>query len=245
MRPFFSYYGGKWRDARNYPPPAHATLVEPFAGSAGYAVRYPDRRVVLCDLDPVIVGVWNYLIRVSPAEVLAIPDVPANGTVDDLHVPQEARWLVGFWLNKANASPCRSPSAWRRSGLYSNSFWGPRVRETIAAQVECIRHWRIVECSYDACPVDGDATWFVDPPYRGAGKYYRKSDAGIDFAHLAGWCRSRTGRVIVCENAGADWLPFAPVGSTKTTRAGRRSAEAAWVRDIAADAGPLFAWRAA
>ena len=40
LRPFFCYYGGKWRAAPKYPPPEHDTIVEPFAGAAGYATRY-------------------------------------------------------------------------------------------------------------------------------------------------------------------------------------------------------------
>ena len=33
LRPFFGFYGGKWRDSpRHYPPPAHTRIIEPFAG---------------------------------------------------------------------------------------------------------------------------------------------------------------------------------------------------------------------
>lgn len=227
LRPFFSYYGGKWRDAPNYPPPEHPTIVEPFAGSAGYSLRYPARRVVLCDLDPVIVGLWRYLIRVSPSEVLAIPDVPEGGTVDDLPVCQEARWLVGFWLNKGTAAPCKSPSAWMRKGTHATSFWGARIRRMIASQVDAIRHWHVSECTYADCPEVGPATWFVDPPYQGAGVHYRCSSADVDFGHLAAWCRSRTGQVIVCENFGATWLPFWRHGAKKA-RDGQ-SEEAIWL----------------
>src|SRR5689334_4647899 len=66
LRPFFGYYGGKWRDAvRHYPQPEYETIVEPFAGSAGFSLRYFDRKVVLCELDPVLAAVWRYLIHVK------------------------------------------------------------------------------------------------------------------------------------------------------------------------------------
>ena len=65
MRPFFTYYGGKYRAAPLYPSPTHANLVEPFAGSAGYALRYYDRQVLLVDADPVIAGLWRYLISAT------------------------------------------------------------------------------------------------------------------------------------------------------------------------------------
>ena len=230
MRPFFSYYGGKWRDAvRNYPAPAHGTIVEPFAGSAGYAVRYHSRRVLLCDVDPIVIGVWKYLIATQAQEILSLPDLQEGQSTTDLHIPQEAQWLIGFWLNKATASPRKRPSSWMRSGVRPGSFWGPRVRETIAGQVDRIRHWRAVECSYQNAPHRGDATWFVDPPYQGAGKHYRAGSCGLDYAHLSEWCRGRGGQVIACENEGANWLPFRILGSTKTARKGRRSAEAVWV----------------
>ena len=218
IRPFFGYYGGKWRDTpRLYPPPEYPVIIEPFAGSAGYSVRYYDRLVVLCDLDPVIAGVWDYLIKVTPQEVLAIPDVPLDGCVDDLGLCQEASWLVGFWLNRGVAAPCKTPSAWMRKGIRPGSFWGPKVRRRIASQVGLIRHWRVSNRSYEESS-RGLATRFVDPPYQVAGKHYRHGSKGIDYEHLGSWCQGQEGQTIVCEGPGADWLPFRDQGLRKTAR---------------------------
>jgi site-specific DNA-adenine methylase len=233
MRPFFSYYGSKYSfAAKHYPSPSHGTIVEPFAGAAGYALRHADRHVVLCDLDPVIVGVWRYLIEASESEILALPDLPEGGTVDDLLVPQEARWLIGFWLNRGTSSPCKTASRWMREGTRPNSFWGSAVRSTIAMQLAAIRHWQIYECPYSDCHVKGPATWFVDPPYQGAGRRYRYSSKQIDYAALAAWCRTRPGQVVVCENEGASWLPFRPLAETKATHKDRRSKEAVWLNSF-------------
>lgn len=229
MGPFFSFYGGKWRNApRHYSPPYFDTIVEPFAGSAGYSVRHPNRMVVLCDIDPVIAGLWEYLINVSADEILSIPDVPQGGTVADMGLCQEASWLVGFWLNRGGASPKKTPSKWMRSGVRPGSFWGERVRKAIAGQVGFIRHWQVFNCGYEDLSIDGPATWFVDPPYWGAGTHYRHSSKSLDFNALGKWCRSLDGQVIVCENDGANWLPFRPLSSVKTTRKGKRSIESVW-----------------
>lgn len=169
LRPFFGFYGGKWRDTpKHYPPPRYDTIVEPFAGSAGYSVRYADRKVILGEKDEVIYGVWHYLIHVSSDEVRAIPDLEPGQSVADLDIPQEARWLVGFWLNRGASRPRTGPSAWMRDGIRPGSFWGDRVRETIALQVDSIRHWKVYNCSYETLPshVRGHATWFIDPPYQ-------------------------------------------------------------------------------
>jgi site-specific DNA-adenine methylase len=231
LRPFFGYYGGKWRDARkHYPAPTHPQIFEPFAGSAGYALRHAHLRVTLYDLDPVICGVWDYLTKVRPEEVLAIPDVHADETVADLLVPQEARWLVGFWMNRAVSAPRNKPSKWMREGARPGSFWGPRVRQNIASQVDAIRHWRVVNASYENVDTSAPATWFVDPPYQSAGKHYRFGSVGIDYAHLSAWCRNLQGQVIVCEAGDADWLDFAKLADIKTTRPGKRSVEAVWLR---------------
>ncbi len=77
LRPFFSYYGGKWRDAGNYPSPQTGRIIEPFAGSAGYSLRHSQKDVVLCELDEKVFGVWNYLINeATPERIRELPDVP-------------------------------------------------------------------------------------------------------------------------------------------------------------------------
>lgn len=231
IRPFFGYYGGKWRDTlKHYPQPKFDTIIEPFAGSAGYSLRYATYRVRLYEIDPVLVAVWRYLINVKPSEIRSIPDVPEDGSVDDLKVCEEARWLVGFWLNRATTAPRKAPSKWMRDRIRPGSFWGQRVRETIASQVDAIRHWKVFERSYEECPDHSRATWFIDPPYQLAGRHYRFGPDLIDYEELAKWCLSRPGQVIVCENAGANWLPFEPLAEVKTTRAGRKSREVYWTR---------------
>lgn len=232
LQPFFTYYGGKWRAAPHYPVPEHDTVIEPFAGSAGYALRHPNLDIRLYDIDPIICGVWDYILKASESEILALPDVET--TVDDLiGIPQEARWLIGLWLNKGAASPRKSPSAWMRSGMCPNSYWGGAIRERIARQQQHVRHWRVENASFEDIP-QRPATWFVDPPYEQSGKHYVHGAAGIDFASLGQWCKQRWGQVIVCENEGATWLPFEQFRSIKATPGATRlgvSKELVWVNE--------------
>ena len=90
--PFFTFFGGKWRTAPHYPVPRYRTIVESFAGSAGYAVRYYDRRVLLCEAAPMLLALWRYLIRVDSKEIFSLPN--RVDSVDDVHGPSEARALV-------------------------------------------------------------------------------------------------------------------------------------------------------
>ena len=229
LRPFFGYYGGKWRDApKHYPAPIYDTIIEPFAGSAGYSLRYPSRKVVLVEIDPVVASIWEYLISVDASEILRLPNIGPGQTIDDLKVPQEAKWLVGFWLNRGVAAPRKQPSKWMREGMRPGSFWGDQVKRRIASQVEHIRHWKICSGTYDSAPCLGRATWFVDPPYQKAGHHYRFGSQKIDYPSLGAWCAARPGQVIVCENEGADWLPFELLSDIKTTRRNQRCREVCW-----------------
>ncbi|MFG1690563.1 hypothetical protein ACGF5M_00160 [Gemmatimonadota bacterium] len=240
LRPFFSYFGGKWRDTpRYYPAPLYDTIVEPFAGSAGYSLRYHEKKVILCELDPIVAGVWRFLKASTAESILSLPDIGDDDSVDDLKVCQEAKWLIGFWLNRGVSSPRKRPSRWMRDRIRPGSFWGTRVRQTIASQLEYINHWDVYERDYRECPATGEATWFIDPPYQRAGQHYRFDSRQIEYQQLSEWCRSRRGQVIVCENEGATWLPFKDLGHTKTTRSGRRSAEVYWYRESQNGTGPL------
>ncbi len=212
MGPFFKIFGSKHRIAPTYPPPEHEDVIEPFAGAAGYATRHHARRVLLVEIDPKIAALWSYLIRVKASEVAALPLLGPDQTVDDLGpVAEEARTLVGYWLGSGTREPRRRPSAWMRARTaphhtrWMGCYWGPRSRARIAAQVERIRHWRVIHGSFDMAP-DIEGTWFVDPPYQVAGKLYRSGRP--DFGEVGPWARTRRGLVIACEADGASWLPF-------------------------------------
>lgn len=229
LKPFFTYYGGKYRVALRYPKPEHSTIVEPFAGAAGYATRHHTHDVILVEKDPRIAALWAYLIRVSASEIRALPDVREH--VDEIGSCAEARSLVGFWLNKGSAQPCLRPSAWMREKTRPRSYWGPEIRERIASQVEQIRHWRVICGSYSDAP-DIRATWFVDPPYQIAGKHYKHGSDAIDYSALGRFCVTRLGQVIACENDGARWLPFAPFATIKgnpSKHGGGASDESIWI----------------
>ena len=241
LRPFFTYYGGKWRIAPRYPAPEHDWIVEPFAGSVGYSLRYPHRRVFLVEKNELVYRTWAYLVDVSEAEILGLPDIRVDQTVDDLAVCAEARILIGWWLNGGTAHPCKVPSKWMRSmpemggpGWTTGTgilAWGERVRQRIAEQLQYIRHWFVLHGSYEDAP-DMSSTWFVDPPYNNkAGMYYKYGSDALNFSDLAVWCLSRRGQVIVCENCGADWLPFEPFMEAKANLSSghnRVTKEAIW-----------------
>lgn len=233
LLPFFTYYGGKNRATRQgrYPAPDHHRLMEPFAGSAGYAMAYPDRDVWINDPDPAVAGTWAYLANAEEREILALPDLAEGQTVNDLDLPQGARWLIGWWLNKGGAQPKLRPSSFMLHHAAGGPYWGGSIRRRIASQLGAIRHWTITDHDYEDLP-NYEATWFIDPPYQTAGRHYRFGSAGLDYARLGRWCESRRGQVIVCEEEGADWLPFRPLYETDQTegrqKPARRRVEAVW-----------------
>jgi hypothetical protein len=230
IKPLFPYYGSKWNIARYYPAPDHSLVVEPFAGGAGYACFYGVPSALLIDKDPIIAGLWRYLIGSKPADILALPGMPEVGDhVDNYAICQEAKWLIGFWLNRGSATPKKSRTAYSARTDRAQLNWGPRAQERIASQLDRIAGWRVIEGSYADAP-SPTATWFVDPPYGDKGRFYRVPFS--DFAALGRWCRSRTGLMIACEGEGASWLPFQPLGSFKSTKG--RAVEMAYINRLAA-----------
>ncbi len=231
MRPMFSYFGSKWMLARRYGPPAHDLVIEPFAGSAAYALYWGAPKSLLIDAFPEVVGIWQFLIKATEREIRALP--LDFDHVDDLKIPQEAKWLIGYWIKKASVTAGKSRTAWARQYRHSGDckVWGEAVRERIASQLPGIRGWKAQLRDWRDSP-DMKATWLIDPPYQVAGKHYVFNE--VDYGALAKFCRSRQGQVFVCENAGADWLPFRPFHKARGTFGYKRtgvSNEVVWSKD--------------
>lgn len=208
--PFFSYFGSKYRLSRYYPAPLYDTVIEPFAGSACYSLHYWQRNVILCDLNEKVYGTWDYLLHTSPSEIMALPSVVNH--VDELSCCQEAKWLIGWHLCRGSAEPANHVSGWMKRGVRDRDLdcsWGFYLKQKIAGQVGCIKHWKAFQSSYTEVG-NQQVTWFIDPPYAGPGCAYPHGPEGIDYRHLGAWCKSRQGQTIVCEQLGADWLPFQP-----------------------------------
>ena len=217
LKPFFSYFGSKYRLSKKYHAPTKTVLIEPFAGSACYSLHYPHKQVKLFDKYDVICSIWDYLINVSESEFLSLPLIDFDKSVDDYNICQEAKYLIGFWLMSTSTKPGIKHTTRSKILIEGDYYisrkprnfccWTNANKNKIANQLQYVRHWKIEQKSYDAIENE-DATWFIDPPYQVAGKGYKESSRNIDFDHLGTWCKQRQGEIIVCENEGAKWLPF-------------------------------------
>jgi site-specific DNA-adenine methylase len=197
----FSYYGSKSKLAQYYPYPKYNAIIEPFAGSARYSLFGENwkKQVILIDKYKIIADLWRYLIEeATPERILNLPDVAAGQCVDDLPVSNIEKQLIGFCVNRGCTSPCHYPGQW--------NIWASD-KKRIATELHKIKHWKIIEGTYLDAP-DLEATWFIDPPYQKVKRDYVVGKKNLSFDALSQFCKSRKGQVIVCENLGADWLPF-------------------------------------
>ncbi|HEY4321733.1 MAG TPA: hypothetical protein VGM77_11225 [Gemmatimonadales bacterium] len=115
LRTFLKFFGSKYRATPRYPAPTHHTIIEPFAGGAGFSIRHHQRQVILIEKDPVIASVWRYLIGASSAEIRQLPLLSHDQSVHDLALIPEARDLIGFWLKNLPpliSTDLRQPSRW-------------------------------------------------------------------------------------------------------------------------------------
>lgn len=234
LRPFLSYYGSKFRASSRYADPISDTIIEPFAGAAGYALNHAEKKVILVEKDKRLAAIWRFLIKATPADVLALPLMELEQTVHDLPPCDPAgKELIRAWLQGGARNGKNSFSSMAKNNLARNpntpAFWGAACRARIATQVSHIKHWEVIEGDYSLAP-DVEATWFIDPPYNNdAGRVYTHHK--LDYMRLGNWCQSRQGQVIVCENKGATWLPFRELYTTANnwnSKMGKRSVEVIW-----------------
>ena len=202
------YFGSKRRLGATYPRPTYDTIVEPFAGAAGYSLTGDNwtRDVMLIDNNPEVICAWRWIQQATDTELLALPYMEHGVEfIQDDPVGTIMRWTNGL------------------SGYIDKGRWPtkPQVRDwngwnraRVQREAHKIRHWQIIEGDYRDAP-DTKATWFIDPPYQHFGGAYG-SDR-IDYQLLGDWCVDRWGQVIVCEQEPAAWLPFEHHTSNQTT----------------------------
>jgi hypothetical protein len=232
------YYGSKWRLAPKYPPPRHDTIVEPFAGGAGYSLLHYRKNVRLYDKSPYVVAIWKFLIGASRQDILDLPIVEPGEKVSEMGLPLGAEYLIRSCLDtyKGGKSAADNRVGWSLKTWPNNvrvSHWGERCRQRIADHVEYLSHWTCEQIDDFADIPDHEATWHIDPPYQNMGKHYKYSANAIDFDRLGDWCKSRSGQVMVCENAGAEWLPFRYHCEqvSNISDLGKRSTEVIWTNE--------------
>lgn len=220
----WSYYGSKANVVDLYPKPKHGKVIEPFAGSARYSLKYFENDVLLVDKYEVIVKIWKWLQLCSEKDVLSLPRrlMPGQTLNDFTFDCEEAKLLMGFLIKKAIERPCIKPTEWvtvQRPNFTNYSL------QRIAKNLFKIKHWEIRHGSYDEIE-NQTATWFVDPPYQFGGHAYVMSNKKINFSELGEWCKSRNGQVIVCETMKAEWMDFKPLVQQRGSKGAQK--EAIW-----------------
>jgi len=181
----WSYYGAKTNVVDHYPPPKCDKIIEPFAGTARYALKYFEKDVVLVDKYDVIVKIWKWLQKCSEKDVLALPRFKAGDNINEhKYNCEEERLLCGFLVGFGFRGPRQTATPRLRNRPNAMNY----TINSIASQLFKIRHWEIRSGSYEEIK-NQEATWFIDPPYEFGGEHYIKSNKHIDYNHLGSWCR--------------------------------------------------------
>lgn len=220
--PLFKWFGSKWLAAKKYPAPFHDHIFEPYAGSAGYSLRYAHKKVILAETDEHISALWHWLItKATTFDVLTIPVGIKVGTdIRSLDLSFGQKLLLKSWQRTNNVGRCWTISPWGNKP----GQWTANTRARVADDIHQIKHWELRDNAEILFEVGTIGTWFIDPPYQ---YNYNYNGPSVWYPDLARICYNRAqdgNQVIVCEaecqKTGKlpDWLPFTSLGSRVTSR---------------------------
>jgi site-specific DNA-adenine methylase len=196
----FSYYGSKSKIINYYPSPKYNRIIEPFAGSARYSLKYYENQCWINDLYSIIFDIWRWIQNATMSDLEKIPNLKKGDDLRNFDLESDLKKLLGFAVNYGSAFPVNLYTNWA-----SKSHEIETLKKKLLKYIGKIKHWKITNYNYLDIPNE-EATWFIDPPYQHGGYLYVENK--IDYTELANWCLSRKGQIVVCENSKADWLPF-------------------------------------
>lgn len=197
----FSYYGSKSKIVDYYPLPKHKKIIEPFAGSARYSLKYWQNDVLLVDKYERIINIWKYLQEATIKDIEKLPILKKGETLNDfIFLCKEEKDLLGFMIQAGVNAPRLTCT---EAGVRNQKT----AKKNIIRDLHKIKHWTIKHGSFEELQNE-EATWFIDPPYQFGGNYYIVNNKSIDYRQLGEWCKGRNGQIIVCENSKADWMDF-------------------------------------
>lgn len=219
IHPLFKWFGSKWGGSKHYPKPIYNTIVETHAGSAGYALNYSDRDIVLYDTNENVWALWEWLINFASYNPVAVKDIPINipeGTdIRTLGLTTGQELLLKHWQRTNNVGNCWTISPWGNKP----GQWTANTRARVSEEVQAVRHWKI--CSKEPVWEEG-CTFFVDPPYRYNYNYGCKN---FNWDELGERIKShKNSQFIVCEarcpktGQMPTWLPFVDFRKQVTSR---------------------------
>lgn len=216
----FYYYGRKKQIAKYYPAPAYDTIIEPFAGAAAYSMYKENwkKSVILIEKDKKVFDIWDWLInQATEDDIKNLPELKVGErSTEFLHIIHAATKMA-FHFKRIKVTPVLARN-WEIS------------RRVMFENLYKVKHWKVLNDDYSAAP-DIEATWFIDPPYKGAGGMgYRFGSDTIDYESLAEWAKARKGEVIFCEGNEGDYLPFKPLLDLKGI-AGKTSKEVVYLQN--------------
>jgi site-specific DNA-adenine methylase len=230
----WGYTGSKWQASKTgkYPAPIHNTIIEPFAGSAGYSLFYgAERRVILCEINPDIVAIWCMIQKNRRLEARLPKTVRKGEVVEEMRgIDDEVRLFLHY-------KTCAAHAGYHLRFTERGALQWPQDRRRMLAMAGLVKSWEIVQCSFEEFdPPRGSATWFVDPPYEAVGIARKGSDYKywrLDYSKLRECVKKKwRGQVIVAEQVESTWLPFKPLYDLPAQhRDGAKSTtEAIWYR---------------
>ena len=213
--PMFSYYGSKSKVIDHYPAPKFNKIIEPFAGSARYSLKYWQNDILIVEKFSKVYKIWEYLQKASEDQILSLPDLITD--LREMDLLEAEKYLIGFCIGRGSARPRNT------CGKFNN--WS-KDKIKIAENLHKIRHWKIKFGDYRELE-NCEATWFIDAPYQLQIHGYNCKIE--NYNDLACWCKSRFGQVIVCENADGKWMPFRPLRELNGIN--KKTVEYIWTND--------------